>query len=70
MAALLYLRQRAMVHRALNRERVWRLRINPLDMNDHDLIRRYGLPRREIEELCVLLEADLRRPTCRSFRGA
>ena len=63
MAALLYLLQN---QRALNRQRVFRDRSNPLDLPDHEIIARYRLPRAAILDICDLLQPDLERDTMRT----
>ena len=64
MAALLYFVQER-ARRALNRERVFRDRQNPFDLNERDIVTKYRLHRQSIIYLCYLLSDDLERPTAR-----
>ena len=64
MAALLYFVQER-ARRALNRERVFRDRQNPFDLNERDTVTKYRLHRQSIIYLCDLLSEDLERPTAR-----
>ena len=56
----------AMEHNRLRRERVFRDRLNPLDVSDEHLLRYYRLPRQEILQLCDELEPQLARLTHRT----
>ena len=52
--------------RAMNRERIFRDRTNPLELGDNEIIARYRLPRAEILDICDLLRPDLERDTLRT----
>ena len=54
------------VERAVNRERIFRDRSNPLELSDQEITSKYRLDRQSILDLCDLLKEDLERPTRRS----
>lgn len=65
--ALLLRIQQFRAGRQLRKERVFLDRSNHLNIfNDEELIHRYRLPRRQIQELCNLLAGDLERATRRN----
>lgn len=62
MAALLW----ALEQDRLRRERVFKDRLDPLDVNDEYLLRYYRFPRHEILQLCEEIGPDICRPTNRT----
>ena len=54
------------VGRALARERRFRDRLDPLELSDNELLRKYRFPRRELQELFEELGPALSHPTARS----
>lgn len=56
----------ALEHDRLRRERVFRDRLNPLDVSDFHLLQHYRLPRHEILQLCEEIGPQIRRRTSRT----
>ncbi|XP_050726940.1 putative nuclease HARBI1 [Eriocheir sinensis] len=57
---------KAVEHYSLRRERVFRDRLNPLDISDDLLLTHYRLPRHEILQLCEEIGPHIHRPTNRA----